>query len=166
MQRTLTLLISLAVNCLFAFSIAAQSTQTPTKPASPAKPATEGGQTKNEVELALEEAKKRNEPVLTACDDDCGEAGKQGEVLNGRAVSLPPPVYPPIARVAHVSGTVKVQVIIDTDGSVSAAAAIEGHPLLRGASLAAARNARFTPTLYEGKPVKVAGVIEYNFVAQ
>ena len=174
MKRPLIFMLSLIGNCLFALSIAAQSTQTPTKPANetptkPAatqKPAKEGEQTKNEVELALEEAKKRGEPVLMGCTPDCGEGGIEGDVLNGRALSLPRPPYPPIARAVHAGGSVKVQVIIDIDGTVSAAAAIDGHPLLRAVSVAAARHARFTPTLYEGKLVKVTGVIEYAFVLQ
>lgn len=61
---------------------------------------------------------------------------------------------------------VQVQVLIDVDGTVIAAAAVSGHPLLFGASVAAARNARFSPTKFNGEPVKVTGVISYNFVAQ
>jgi TonB family protein len=73
---------------------------------------------------------------------------------------------PLIARAAHISGTVTVRVIIDTEGNVIAAAAIEGHPLLQKACLIAARNSRFTPALYDGKPAKVTGDIHYNFVTQ
>lgn len=86
-------------------------------------------------------------------------------VLNGRALVLPKPEYPPIARAAHVSGTVTVQVLIDETGAVVSAHAISGHPLLHAAAAAAARGARFSPTLLEGEPVKVTGVIQFNFVA-
>lgn len=89
-----------------------------------------------------------------------------GGVLNGKALELPPPGYPPIARAAHASGTVKVQVLIDEQGNVVAAHAAEGHPLLQAAAVAAARRARFSPTLLEGEPVRVTGVITYKFVAQ
>src|SRR6185437_11352369 len=41
-----------------------------------------------------------------------------GGVLNGKATYLPKPAYPPIARAAHVSGTVNVQVVIDESGKV------------------------------------------------
>ena len=94
------------------------------------------------------------------------EGALKGGVLNGKAMELPRPVYPAIARAAHASGTVVVQVLIDEDGYVIAARAISGHPLLQAVSVAAAREARFTPTRLEGEPVKVSGVIEYNFVAQ
>jgi len=73
------------------------------------------------------------------------------------------PAHPPIARAANATGTVEVKVIIDVDGKVIAAASISGHPLLQGASVSAARYARFTPAKYNGEPVKVVGVIPYTF---
>ncbi len=89
-----------------------------------------------------------------------------GGVLNGRAISLPKPAYPAIARQAHASGTVVVQVTIDENGNVISARAVSGHPLLQAVAVGAARQARFSPTKLSGQPVKVTGVITYNFVAQ
>jgi protein TonB len=89
-----------------------------------------------------------------------------GGVLNGKAISLPKPQYPPIARQAHASGTVVVQVTIDENGNVISAHAVSGHPLLQAVCVSAARQARFSPTKLSGQPVKVTGVITYNFVAQ
>jgi protein TonB len=89
-----------------------------------------------------------------------------GGVLNGKAISLPKPAYPPIARQAHASGTVTVQVTIDENGNVISAHAVSGHPLLQAVAVAAARGARFSPTKLSGQPVKVTGIITYNFVAQ
>src|SRR6476661_5852207 len=89
-----------------------------------------------------------------------------GGVLNGKAISLPKPAYPPIARAAHAAGTVTVQVLIDENGTVVSAKAISGHPLLQAVAVAAARQARFSPTKLSGQPVKVSGMIQYNFVAQ
>ncbi len=87
-----------------------------------------------------------------------------GGVLNGKAISLPQPPYPPAARAVHASGAVNVQVTIDEKGNVTSASAVSGHPLLRAAATSAARQARFVPTKLSGTPVKVAGVIVYNFV--
>ena len=84
--------------------------------------------------------------------------------MNGKAISLPKPAYPPAARAVRAGGACSVQVLIDENGNVISAYAVSGHPLLRAASEAAARAARFSPTLLEGKPVKVSGVITYNFV--
>jgi protein TonB len=89
-----------------------------------------------------------------------------GGVLNGKALALPHPAYPRLARAANASGTVTVQVLIDEEGNVSQARAVDGHPLLQAVSVAAARQAKFSPTLLEGEPVKVTGVIRYNFVPQ
>lgn len=87
-------------------------------------------------------------------------------VLNGKAIKLVQPVYPPIARPAHVSGEVRVQVVVDEEGNVILAAPESGHPLLQAAAVAAARQSKFTPTISAGKPVKVTGVVVYNFVEQ
>jgi protein TonB len=89
-----------------------------------------------------------------------------GGVLNGKAISKPQPAYPPIAKAARASGTVTVQILVDESGRVVSANAVSGHPLLQQAAVAAARNARFSPTLLSGQPVKVSGVITYNFVLQ
>ena len=89
-----------------------------------------------------------------------------GGVLNGKAINLPKPAYPPVARAAHASGAVTVQVVVDEEGQVLTARAVSGHPLLQAAAVAAARQARFTPTKLSGQSVKVTGVIIYNFAAQ
>jgi protein TonB len=84
-------------------------------------------------------------------------------VLNGKAIRLVQPPYPAIARSAHVTGQVNVQVLIDENGNVVSASAISGHPLLRAAAVNAARSSKFSPTKLSGQPVKVNGVIIYNF---
>jgi protein TonB len=85
-------------------------------------------------------------------------------VLNGKAISLPKPPYPPIAKAARASGTVVVQITIDEAGKVISARAISGHPLLQAAAVQAAYAARFSPTQLSGQPVKVMGTLHYNFV--
>jgi len=89
-----------------------------------------------------------------------------GGVLNGKALSLPAPEYPAIARSAHASGSVTVAITVDEEGNVVEAKAVSGHPLLQAASVNAARAAKFSPTQLEGVPVRVNGVVVYNFVAQ
>jgi TonB family protein len=89
------------------------------------------------------------------------------EVLNGKALSLPRPGYPVQAKINRVSGTVVVKVVIDETGKVmSAKDMCGGHPYLRSAAEQAALQARFTPTQLKGQPVKVEGVITYNFVGR
>jgi TonB family protein len=84
-------------------------------------------------------------------------------VLNGKAVYLPKPFYPPNARTARASGVVTVEVLLSEEGKVLSARAIEGNPFLRQSAVDAARQARFTPTILSGKPVQVTGLITYNF---
>ena len=86
-----------------------------------------------------------------------------GGVLNGKAVSLPIPMFPAAAKNARASGTVVVQVVIDEKGKVISAKAASGHALLRDAAVQAAKEARFSPTLLSGQPVKITGEINYNF---
>ena len=87
-----------------------------------------------------------------------------GGILQGKAISKPQPVYPPAAKEARVSGTVVVQVEVDESGNVAKAEAVSGPELLREAAEDAARAARFSPTRLSGQPVRVSGVITYNFV--
>jgi protein TonB len=89
-----------------------------------------------------------------------------GGVLNGKAIDLPKPSYPAAARAVRASGAVNVQVTVDENGDVISANAVSGHPLLRASAVAAARNAKFKPTLLSGKPVKVTGVIVFNFTPE
>jgi Ca-activated chloride channel family protein len=84
-------------------------------------------------------------------------------VINGAATKLPKPAYPAAARSVSASGAVSVQVTIDESGKVISATPVSGHPLLRAAAVQAASGAEFAPTMLSGKPVKVTGVITYNF---
>ena len=86
-----------------------------------------------------------------------------GGVLNGKALSLPVPVYPQIAMRSRIFGSVSVNVVVDENGKVISAEAVSGPNSLREAAVDAAKRARFSPTKLSGAPVKVAGMINYNF---
>lgn len=85
-------------------------------------------------------------------------------VLNSKALDLPQPTYPALARQIRLKGSVSVQVMIDESGNVISAKAMSGHPLFIKEAESAARRARFSPTKINDQPVKVQGVITYNFV--
>ena len=88
-------------------------------------------------------------------------------VLNGRALRLPRPEYPAAARDRHLQGVVVVMVEIDEEGKViSAKDLCEGLPYLSESAIKAALRARFSPTKLSGVPVKVRGVVQYNFVSR
>jgi TonB family protein len=109
--------------------------------------------------------------ILSACLAAYGQANTptktiSGGVLNGKALSLPKPAYP--SDLHGVTGEVKVKILIDENGKVESATVFSGveNASLRQAALDAARQATFTPTLLEGKPAKVSGVIEYRFLPE
>ena len=83
-------------------------------------------------------------------------------ILNSKAIELPDPVLP--AGSARYGGKVRVRVIVDESGKVVSAEIEDGRIELRRAALEAARKARFAPTLLEGQPVKITGIITYLFV--
>lgn len=89
-----------------------------------------------------------------------------GGVLQGSAIKKPAPAYPPIAKAARAAGAVQVQVTISEDGRVIDAQVVSGHPLLRDAAVQAARQWVFKPTELSGVPVKVQGVLTFNFTLQ
>ncbi len=89
-----------------------------------------------------------------------------GGVLQGSAIKKFQPPYPPIAKAARAAGAVQVQVTISEEGRVIEAAVIGGHPLLRDAALQAARQWLFKPTELSGVPVKVQGILTFNFTLQ
>ena len=87
-------------------------------------------------------------------------------VLASKAISLPQPPYPPMAKQIGIHGAVQVQIVVDETGRVISAHAVSGHPFLNPSAEQAAQRARFTPTTLNGQAVKVQGTIIYNFVLQ
>jgi TonB family protein len=105
----------------------------------------------------------RASEALKAASDE--RAPFEGGVINGKAISKPQPDYPAEAKRASAQGTIEVEMLIGENGTVlSACARGEGHPSLKRSSEFAAYSARFTPTLVNGQPVKVKGIITYRFV--
>ena len=107
-----------------------------------------------------------------------------GGVLNGKAIMLPKPAYPDDAKARRAEGAVSIKVTIDEEGNVieavpqprkaarkanddglTSAEAEMPDSSLAEAAQAAALQAKFSPTRLSGQPVKVTGIITYNFVA-
>ncbi len=91
-------------------------------------------------------------------------AGKCGRLAIGKVESMPSPKYPADAREAKIGGAVDVTVAIDENGRVTAVEKISGPPLLHGAAVEAAMKARFAQTLCDNRPVRISGVLSYNFI--
>ena len=65
------------------------------------------------------------------------------------------PQYPAAARNAHVEGTVVLQALVGTDGTVFDVRVMKSIAMLDDAAKAAVMRWKFTPGLWEGKPVAI-----------
>ena len=83
--------------------------------------------------------------------------------LTDKGTSKIVPSYPQIAKSAGVSGLVRVKVLVDENGSVASIVWTEGPVLLRQAAQDAARQWKFPPMVVNGKPMRVAGYIDFGF---
>jgi beta-lactamase regulating signal transducer with metallopeptidase domain len=86
-----------------------------------------------------------------------------GMVAAANLQESPPPIYPPLAKAAGVQGTVKLQILIGTDGHVKDLTVISGHPLLIIAAMNAAKLYVYKPTLLNGQAVEVLTDVEIAF---
>ena len=71
------------------------------------------------------------------------------------SLTHPQPVYPQEAKDKKIQGTVKLHIVIGTDGKVTEADAISGDPLLTQPAVDAVRQWTYRPTLVNGEPVEV-----------
>lgn len=74
-----------------------------------------------------------------------------------------PPEYPAEARENRIEGTVKLQVVVQKDGSVTVQNVVEGDPILSPAAVEAVRQWRYEPALLDGKPIDMETTIEVTF---
>ena len=78
-------------------------------------------------------------------------------------MSQPKPLYPPLAKQARISGTVRFTAIIGKDGTIQNLTLVSGHPLLVQSTQDAVRQWRYKPTMLNGEPVEVVTQIDVNF---
>ncbi len=129
------------------------------------KDAALAAQTEAVKDKPKEETKPKEEPTPAPTETSDGlQVVNLGRISPTMATEMATPVYSQIAKNLNLQGQVTVQVLINEEGKVVKAEAVEGHRLLREASEQAARKSKFKPTLVDGKPVKAKGFIVYNFV--
>jgi len=90
----------------------------------------------------------------------------RGGVLQGAVLKRVAPSYLPLAKAGRVSGRVDVEALISEEGLVIEAEVVSSPPLLWEAALKAAKQWVFKPTELSGAPVKVKGVLGFNFTLQ
>jgi TonB family protein len=83
--------------------------------------------------------------------------------LNDKAVSMPKAVYSEEAKRLKLKGRVTVRVVVDENGKVTSALAMDGPAPLRQAAEEAARQATFKPMTEGGIVTKMTGVLTYDF---
>jgi len=81
----------------------------------------------------------------------------QGEITR-RVKSKVQPVYPDLARKMNITGTVKLEVVVEANGAVKEAKVVGGHPLLANAALDAVRKWRFEAAAGES-----SGIVNFKF---
>jgi protein TonB len=84
-------------------------------------------------------------------------------VVSGLLLSPITPVYPPIAKAAHVQGSVVIEAVISKAGHIESLNMVSGPEMLRSAALDAVRQARYAPYKLNGDPVDVQTVITVVF---
>jgi periplasmic protein TonB len=86
-----------------------------------------------------------------------------GNVMAASLIHQVTPIYPQIAKTAHISGTIVLHAIIGTDGTVQDLQYISGPPLLMHEAMSAVRQWRYKPTMLNGEPVQVDTTISVVF---
>ncbi len=84
-------------------------------------------------------------------------------LLHGKETTLIKPDYPARAKSEGVAGKVTVAVLVNKQGLVVSARALNGHPLLKVAAVVAARKAKFSPEKLADQRSKISGTITYSF---
>jgi hypothetical protein len=77
--------------------------------------------------------------------EGAAQVSSESRVEQGKVAlsQMSPPMFPPLARQARISGEVKIRLLIRRDGSVESATAVAGNPLLMPAALDSARHSLF-----------------------
>jgi protein TonB len=86
-----------------------------------------------------------------------------GQVESAKLMFQPKPEYPPLAKMARIQGTVRLEALISKDGTIQDLKTISGHPLLVKSAIDAVSRWRYQPTLLNGEPVEVVTEIDVNF---
>ncbi len=92
---------------------------------------------------------------------------KRGGVIEAaNLIYGPKPDYPQLAKLARIQGTVRLEALLATDGTIKDLKVVSGHPLLVKAALEAVERWRYRPTLLNGQPVEVETEIDVNFALE
>lgn len=89
---------------------------------------------------------------------------RTSSILQGHLIRRVEPVYPSLAKAAHIQGPVVLEAIINRDGAMQNLQLISGHPMLVQAAVAAVSQWRYRPYVLNGEAIEVETQITVNFV--
>lgn len=102
-------------------------------------------------------------PAAQPAPQQAAAAPVGGQAVEARLLKRELPMYPALARQARVSGTVRVELVVGTDGRVKSAKAISGQPLLRQAAVDAVKRWIYSPAMLNGQPTEVTTQADLQF---
>jgi TonB family protein len=102
-------------------------------------------------------------PAAPPSPEEVRKLKAEGKLQEPTIVKRVPPVYPPIAASARISGDVGVQIVIGADGRVKDAKIVNSIPLLDQAALDAVKQWEFTPLILDGKPAATSMRVTVTF---
>jgi len=95
--------------------------------------------------------------------DPVGRIRVSGEAMANMVLRHEPPVYPPDAKKAGISGSVMLSVVVGSDGAVKEVTFREGPQALAQAAMDAVRKWTYKPTLLNDEAVEVETSVTVNF---
>ena len=101
--------------------------------------------------------------VTPAQEKKAGPVHISSGVIAGLLIAPIHPIYPPIAKAAHVDGTVIVEALISKSGAIEGLHVLSGPAMLQSAAVEAIRNAHYKPFQLNGSPTEVETTITVNF---
>jgi periplasmic protein TonB len=113
--------------------------------------------------IAIGEAGRGRNITITPTRVATGPLHISTGVSQGLLITPILPVYPAIAKAAHVEGTVIVEAIISPAGRIESARVISGPPMLQRAAMDAIQAARYKPYRLNGEATAVETTITVNF---
>lgn len=126
-----------------------------------AKAASANGATENETTVRYSASASANDDGATGVR----VVRKPSNLIYSSAIRRVVPLYPPKARKSHIVGLATVEMLIDEGGDVLWVRAVSGHEFFKEAATAAARGWKFPPSTARGRPVRIIGLLTFNFTS-
>ena len=102
-------------------------------------------------------------PAAASVSGSSGIRYISANVMEGRLLSAPRPMYPAVARLNRIEGQVMLQATVSKSGSIVTLHVVKGPPALRRAALDAVRHWRYKPYVVDGRAQDVATTVYVDF---